>query len=332
MEALDPIRYRVFLVLFGPVARHTLCSKVGMHKTREVAQYWSWLPAFRAVAETQHLPTAAKALCLSPSAVSRTIKLLEEQLGQTLFDRGQGRLSLNANGEVLLACVRASMRLVHEGTEVIRDAQLRGTLRIAASAGLSSVFLLPIFPRLLEEHPGLQPSIESIPPNEVGDALRRGSIDLALVENSEADEGILHRPLVRLDYDVFVAPGTDVVDLASFPFIAPRRSIGDGWPESRPRKIALRVDSASTAIDAVRGGLGAVVLPVCVGDAAGLQRLHDDGLRPSDLVLVTRSALPGTQTRADVVARLVQGHARSLEANGGVRQVLWNETEETRVA
>ena len=36
-----------------------------MEHARDVAQFWSWLPAFRAVAETEHLPSAGKALCVS---------------------------------------------------------------------------------------------------------------------------------------------------------------------------------------------------------------------------------------------------------------------------
>ncbi|MBP8302176.1 MAG: LysR family transcriptional regulator, partial [Planctomycetes bacterium] len=48
---------------------------------------WNWLPAFRAVGETQHLPSAATALHVSPSALSRSVRLLEQRLGCTLFER-----------------------------------------------------------------------------------------------------------------------------------------------------------------------------------------------------------------------------------------------------
>ena len=55
-----------------------------------VSQLWSWLPAFRTVAETEHLPTAARMLELSPSALSRSVKQLEDSLGRPLFTR-EGR-------------------------------------------------------------------------------------------------------------------------------------------------------------------------------------------------------------------------------------------------
>ena len=43
-----------------------------------VERIWNWLPAFRAVAETEHLPTASDLLHVTPSALSRTIRLLEQ--------------------------------------------------------------------------------------------------------------------------------------------------------------------------------------------------------------------------------------------------------------
>ncbi len=58
-----------------------------MERLRRVASFWNWLPAFRAVAETEHLPTAAEALFVSPSALSRAIRLLEKDVGQPLFRR-----------------------------------------------------------------------------------------------------------------------------------------------------------------------------------------------------------------------------------------------------
>ena len=46
-------------------------------------ELWSWLPAFRFVAETEHLPTASDLLYTSPSALSRTVKQLEGALIQS---------------------------------------------------------------------------------------------------------------------------------------------------------------------------------------------------------------------------------------------------------
>ena len=55
-------------------------------RLNDVASVWNWLPTFRAVAETEHVARAAEILHVSPPAVSRTIKLLEDHLGTKLFD------------------------------------------------------------------------------------------------------------------------------------------------------------------------------------------------------------------------------------------------------
>jgi DNA-binding transcriptional LysR family regulator len=81
----------------------------------KIADLWSSLPVFQIVAETEHLPSAARALSLSKSAISRIIKRLEHRLGYALFDRPYGRLKLNAAGVQLLAAVRDATSRVAQG-------------------------------------------------------------------------------------------------------------------------------------------------------------------------------------------------------------------------
>src|SRR5712691_11901344 len=52
-----------------------------MTRYRRVAELWNWLPGFRGVAEHESVNEAASALNVSPSALSRTVKLLESALG-----------------------------------------------------------------------------------------------------------------------------------------------------------------------------------------------------------------------------------------------------------
>ena len=76
-----------------------------MDKVQRLHRFWSWLPAFSAVAETQHLPSAALKLHVSPSALSRTIRLLEDDLGEAN--------DIAADHPEVIAKIEAAMKEAH---------------------------------------------------------------------------------------------------------------------------------------------------------------------------------------------------------------------------
>ncbi|CAN5146019.1 hypothetical protein BH11MYX1_BH11MYX1_29080 [soil metagenome] len=108
-----------------------------------VHEVWMHLPAFRAVAETEHLPSAARELDLVPSSLSRSIRHLEEILEVELFDHSNKALVLNEPGRQLLASVRASMRLLDEAVRAMRGEHLAGVVTIATAEEVSASQLAP---------------------------------------------------------------------------------------------------------------------------------------------------------------------------------------------
>ena len=76
---------------------------------------------FREVAEAGNISLAAENLYLSQSAVSQSVKQLEQQLGTRLFTRTSGGLVLTYAGEkyyrMACACFRRKLlRLPNEGS------------------------------------------------------------------------------------------------------------------------------------------------------------------------------------------------------------------------
>ena len=130
-----------------------------MERFRRVSSLWSWLPAFRAVAETQHLPTASAQLYVSASALSRTIRLLEEDVGRRLFLRNGRRIELNESGQRLLTAVRNAMRMIHEGLLAIDGTELSGPVHVATASLVTTAHVLPGLRRLRQEHPELVPHV-----------------------------------------------------------------------------------------------------------------------------------------------------------------------------
>jgi LysR family transcriptional activator of nhaA len=97
---------------------------------------------FWAIAKEGGLTAAARRLNLSQSALSTQLKLLEEQLGQPLFERRGKRLDLTEAGRIALEHAES---IVRTGEELVATLQGRGrttrqVLRVGAIATLSRNF------------------------------------------------------------------------------------------------------------------------------------------------------------------------------------------------
>ena len=68
------------------------------------------LEAFVRVAKLGSAKAAAGELSLSPPALSRRIKALEDFIGKPLFDRKSQAMVLNKDGQILLEAIRACAR------------------------------------------------------------------------------------------------------------------------------------------------------------------------------------------------------------------------------
>lgn len=138
-------------------------------RQRRVGEVWPWLPTFRAAAEYESLQRASLAIGLSVSAVSRTIKQLEEGLGFAVFVRQKTGVRLTPRGELLLEATRAGMRLLDD---VLSP---RDTWRLSAEPPLLPAFLASVAP--------LDDDLQQVPTMRVEAAtlaLARGELDLYL--------------------------------------------------------------------------------------------------------------------------------------------------------
>ena len=135
------------------------------------------LRGFVATAQALSFTRAAKALCLTQSAISRQIQTLEEGLGVSLFVRGTRSLSLTPEGERLYRQATVWLRDYAEFAASVRAAGLRPPVTVTASIGISALWLLPRLGTFLQARPGLDVRISAT--NAMSD-LRRDGLDLAI--------------------------------------------------------------------------------------------------------------------------------------------------------
>ena len=234
---------------------------------------WNRLPAFRAVASSEHLPTASKQLHVTTPALSRTIRLLEEEFGQPLFERVGRRLVLNQAGHELLVGVSGTMAKL-EG--VFRDLgadPMVGRVRISAIGVLTDHFVLPAIMELCGAHPNFEPELLVHPSLEANDLIASGVLDLAFYFEGVSDERLVIERLGTISagiycgvtHPLFGREDASESEILEHAFSVPRvggtgRSI-DGWRVEVKRTIGMNVTTLSTNVRVALSGTFLKVLP-----------------------------------------------------------------------
>ena len=100
---------------------------------------------FATVAEEGSLSAAARALGLTPSAVSRIIARTEQRLGTRLLLRTTRAITFTAEGEAYLRGARRILADMAEVEEAIADQGVpRGRLRVSAALGHGRLAIVPL--------------------------------------------------------------------------------------------------------------------------------------------------------------------------------------------
>ena len=158
-----------------------------------------WVPDLRqlralvAVAEEGSFTLAAKKLFVTQSAVSHSLRTLEEQLGCRLLDRSGKRVAVTSEGELLLTRCK---RVLHELEQATRDldglrrwGQTR--VRIGAPHSLCHVLIPSVLREFRDCFPRCEPTIEASDTGILLEKLSLGELDLVvgLKPKSHSEEG-----------------------------------------------------------------------------------------------------------------------------------------------
>lgn len=112
------------------------------------------MEVFVRVVETGGLSAAARALRITPSAVSKLIARLETRLGARLLNRSTRKLQLTPEGTAFYTrSVQVLADIDEAEREVTAGAAPRGWVRVNSNVGLGRQLLLPLVPDFLTKHP-----------------------------------------------------------------------------------------------------------------------------------------------------------------------------------
>lgn len=159
------------------------------------------LQYFLAVAQEQSISAAAQALHLSQPTLSRQLKEMEEELGKTLFLRGNRKITLTEEGLILRKRAQEIMDLMHKAQEEISCSTeiIAGNIHIGAGETEGIRPLIRTANQLQKEFPLIHFHIVSGDKTTVLEELDHGLIDFALIFG-EIDPG---------RYDCLTLPSVD---------------------------------------------------------------------------------------------------------------------------
>ncbi|ODA96500.1 LysR family transcriptional regulator [Mesorhizobium sp. SEMIA 3007] len=163
------------------------------------------LIAFARAGSLGSFTAAARSLGISPSAVSKSVQRLEQQLGVSLFTRTTRSLTLTPEGRELH---ERAVRLLRDAEEIEQVAKAvraepTGTLRIAVSLPIGLHLVAPALPAFRKLHPKV--SIDLRIDDRLVDIVEQG-IDIAVRIGELADSRLLSRRLSPLRLCAYAAP------------------------------------------------------------------------------------------------------------------------------
>lgn len=120
------------------------------------------MQVFERVADESGFAAAARAMDMSPPAVTRVIAELEAYLGTRLFQRTTRKVSLTEAGQAYLGRVRQILQDVQEADAVAsaHTNTLVGQLRVHTEPVLASYVIAPMLAEFRRAHPGIVVDIE----------------------------------------------------------------------------------------------------------------------------------------------------------------------------
>jgi DNA-binding transcriptional LysR family regulator len=113
------------------------------------------LKTFEAAARHMNFTHAARELYLTPSAISRSIKTLEQQFDRSLFIRVDRGLALTDAGQELRQAVSGALGSLDKATGRLSGNGARPDLTITANVATASLWLVPRLPRFAQANPGI---------------------------------------------------------------------------------------------------------------------------------------------------------------------------------
>ncbi|HMB60122.1 MAG TPA: HTH-type transcriptional activator IlvY [Xanthomonadales bacterium] len=270
------------------------------------------LKQFVQLSSSLHFGRASELSLVSPSALSRRIRKLENELGVSLFERNNRSVTLTHAGKLFLAYSRDALAEWEEirNTLMQQSGELHGEISVYCSVTASYSFLFHILESFRKQHPHIEIKLHTGDPEDAVERVISGQEDIAIAARPDKlAPGLAFKP-IAVSPLVFIVSGPSAkspqsksldpgsIDWANVPMILPERGLArqrvDDWfrKQNLAPNVYSQVAGNEAIVSMVSLGFGVGVVPQIVLDNSPLASsvrvlMVQPGLKAYDVGLFT---------------------------------------------
>jgi len=200
---------------------------------------------FLNVVKQGHLTNVAKGMGLSQSAISMSIKELENILGNPLFDRINKKLILNEMGRSFEKEIAPIIKKLNDIEYEFKNTINKGIVRVGASTTIVDYLMPPIICSYMSNYPDVKIGLKEGNTQQIVELIKSGEIDVGFIEGIVNDSEII-KEIIGVDELVVVTTDTTLTKELSIDTLQDRKWVlreeGSGTREVFLDYIKERVD------------------------------------------------------------------------------------------
>lgn len=239
------------------------------------------LKTFLAIVKHNSVSKASEEVFLTQPAVTKQLKLLEQEYGTKFFERKKNKLFLTDDGKVLLNYAYRILELYNESHNIlnIQDSRLKGTLRMGTNLTLG-IYVIPRLIKLFGDiYPDLKFDMYLDNTDQIIKAIKEGDVHFGFI-GVVPKEPLVTNLFYKDRLKVVIGPKYGLKkrtmswkELEKIPFISREegsdiRKTYEDWFKDRQVKLIPRmvVNSTEAIKFSIQCGLGFSILPWCTID------------------------------------------------------------------
>ena len=220
---------------------------------------------FCGVFESGTISQAALALHMTPGALSRAIKRLEDEMGVSLFIPSGRNIVPTPEAHVFYGHGKSILKSIEDSKKSVKNLkQVSAPIRIASFEIFSTHFLAHF---IAGEKMNTQISVLERAPEAIERSILENHADVGITYIPALHPDLEHIEIGKMELGVFTR---STATASSLPFAIPTVELGenilsvnslDGWPADFPREIRYRVQQLETAVDLASRGMCKICCP-----------------------------------------------------------------------